>query len=33
MDGYLRVGFGNPPDDLQAALRRLAAPLDALPLA
>jgi aspartate/methionine/tyrosine aminotransferase len=33
MDGFLRVGFGNEPDDLRAALQRLAAPLDALPVA
>jgi aspartate/methionine/tyrosine aminotransferase len=30
MDGYLRVGFGNEPADLQAGLERMAAPLDAL---
>jgi aspartate/methionine/tyrosine aminotransferase len=30
MDGYLRVGFGNEPADLQAGLDRMAAPLDAL---
>jgi aspartate/methionine/tyrosine aminotransferase len=30
MDGYLRVGFGNEPADLQAGLARMAVPLDAL---
>jgi aspartate/methionine/tyrosine aminotransferase len=33
MDGFLRVGFGNEPEDLEAGLRRMAAHLDRLPLA
>ena len=31
MDGYLRIGFGNEPEDLQAGLDRMSGPLDALP--
>jgi hypothetical protein len=31
MDGYLRVGFGNEPEDLRAGLRRIDAVLDRLP--
>lgn len=31
MDGYLRIGFGNEPDDLRAGLSRIDALLDALP--
>jgi aspartate/methionine/tyrosine aminotransferase len=30
MDGFLRVGFGNEPADLEAALARMSGPLDAL---
>jgi aspartate/methionine/tyrosine aminotransferase len=30
MDGFLRVGFGNEPEDLEAGLRRMAAYLDTL---
>lgn len=30
MDGFLRVGFGNEPADLEAGLRRMAAHLDTL---
>jgi aspartate/methionine/tyrosine aminotransferase len=33
MDGFLRVGFGNEPDDLRSGLQRLSGPLDALPRA
>jgi hypothetical protein len=31
MDGYLRVGFGNEPEDLRAGLQRIDAVLDRLP--
>jgi aspartate/methionine/tyrosine aminotransferase len=30
MDGFLRMGFGNEPEDLEAGLRRMAAHLDTL---
>jgi hypothetical protein len=30
MDGFLRVGFGNEPEDLEAGLRRMAAHLETL---
>jgi hypothetical protein len=30
MDGYLRVGFGNEPADLEAGLARMTGPLDSL---
>jgi len=33
MDGFLRVGFGNEPEELAAALERIAGLMDALPLA
>ncbi|PYQ08743.1 MAG: aspartate aminotransferase [Acidobacteria bacterium] len=32
MDGFLRVGFGNEPEDLRAGLQRIDAVLDRLPL-
>jgi len=31
MDGFLRVGFGNQPEDLRAGLERIDAVLDRLP--
>jgi aspartate/methionine/tyrosine aminotransferase len=30
MDGFLRIGFGNEPADLEAGLARMSAPMDAL---
>jgi hypothetical protein len=32
MDGFLRIGFGNEPEDLAAGLSRMAGPLDSLAL-